>query len=45
MSENENETIIKRVSAALDNWSLDDYEALLAEQAVERRPQIKERFV
>lgn len=45
MSENENATIIKRVAAALYNWSLDDYETLLAEQAVEGRPQIRERFV
>jgi hypothetical protein len=45
MSESENAATIRRVATALRNWSLNDYEALLADQAVEGRPQIKERFV
>jgi hypothetical protein len=45
MTEDVNRSTIRRLAAALQQWDLDEYEVVLAEDAVEGRPQTGERFV
>lgn len=45
MPEDVNESTIGRLAAALEQWDLEEYEVVLADNAVEGRPQTRERFV
>lgn len=45
MSEDVNRRTMERVAAAFEQWDLDEYESVLAVEAVEGRPQTGQRFV
>lgn len=45
MSEDVNRAATRRLGAALEQWDLDEYESVIAENAIEGRPQTGERFV